>query len=78
MVFVPELAQVTAAEKDHFEPQRYFLSGCAERQLDCLDPHVDFIERQQETELFFMDDGHFSPAGAEFLAGIIHRHLESK
>ena len=78
MVFVPELAQVTAAEKDHFEPQRYFLSGCAERQLDCLDPHVDFIERQQETDLFFMDDGHFSPAGAEFLAGIIHRHLESK
>ena len=74
-LYVPEISQAVHPERDHFAPQRYFMEECGRRGLDCLDPHREFVERQTETALFFMDDGHFAPAGADMTAEIIARRL---
>lgn len=75
--YIPEIAQILRADEDPFAPQRYFMDRCGELRLDCIDPHPTFVRAQQERDLYFMDDGHFSPAGADLAAEIILAHIAS-
>ncbi len=75
--FVPELAQIARPERDHFRPQDYFNDKCIKNGIDCIDPHLQFVEKQSQTDLYFMDEGHLSPAGADLTAQIISRYLQS-
>ena len=75
VLFLPELAQVVQPNLDHFAPQRFFSDHCSELGLDCIEPHEAFIENQQSADLFFMDDGHLSPQGADLAAKIIADHV---
>ena len=78
ILYLPEIAQVIRPDKDHFAPQRYFIDRCGRLQIDCIDPHRAFIERQQQVDLFFMDDGHLSPAGADLVAEILQGHIAAR
>ena len=76
VLFVPEIAQI-APSSDLLEanPQKYFMYACQELGLNCVDPHPQFLEKQKQLDLYFMDDGHFSPAGAKLAAEILNEGL---
>jgi hypothetical protein len=76
VLYLPEIAQIVEADTDPFAPQRYFADRCGHLKIDCLEPHRAFVERQGEgIDLFFMDDGHLSPRGADLVAGILAARL---
>jgi lysophospholipase L1-like esterase len=77
VMFLPEIAQIVR-EEDLLAPQRLFLRGCERLELDCLEPSATFIEQHRQEDLFFMDDGHLSPRGADLTARILADHLAGR
>jgi hypothetical protein len=73
--FIPEMSQILYGVKTYFQPQKDFARLCEEHHLACIEPHRLYLDRQKETDVYFRDDGHFSPAGAELTAGILHNYF---
>ncbi len=76
LFFLPEMAQIQLAQKDLFAPQQSFKERCEQHQLHCLDPHAEFLSESKNGDLYFRDEGHLSPRGAEFTANLIAKYLE--
>ena len=76
--FQPEIAQIALPRVNHFAPQRYFTDRCAALRIDCIDPHRAFVERQSQIDLYLMDDGHLSPAGADLVAEILQERIADR
>jgi hypothetical protein len=75
--FIPEVAQVmNASGHERFYLQKSFMKFCESNKMDCIEPTQAFVKRQRMVDVFFMDDGHFNPYGAEMAADIISEHLE--
>ena len=58
-----------------FRPQWYFLELCTLYEISCIDPHKRFLRARNRNSLYFLDDGHWSPFGAELAAEIVARHI---
>ena len=78
VLYLPEIAQIAQPHVDHFAPQRYFTDRCAALRIDCIAPHRAFVERQSQIDLYFMDDGHLSPAGADLVAEILQERIAGR
>ena len=55
-------------------PQWYFLELCTLHEISCIDPHKRFLRARNRNSLYFLDDGHWSPYGAELAAEIVASH----
>lgn len=73
--FVPEVAQIAGATPGPFLPQARFRELCAASSLRCVEPADEFLAEHGRRPLFFADDGHLSPAGAELAAAQIAREI---
>lgn len=78
VMFLPEIAQIVRDGEELLAPQRLFLRGCQRLALDCLEPSASFMEQQRQEDLFFMDDGHLSPRGADLTARLLADHLAGR
>jgi hypothetical protein len=73
--FIPEVAQVANAEAGPFHPQQRFLELCRESDLQCVEPSSEFLAAQRTRWLYFADDGHLSPDGAELAARLLAEEM---
>ena len=74
--FLPEAAQILDGRPEFFRPQEEFVKRCLEHRIDCIEPHREYLAAvRAKRALYFVDDGHLSPAGAAFTAEILYRHM---
>jgi len=58
-----------------FKVQEYFMLLCKEKKIKCIEPSAKFLEEHRRKDLYFMDDGHLSPAGNRLAAEIISKSI---
>jgi hypothetical protein len=73
--FIPEMSQIVPGVKTYFQPQKDFTRLCSQHRLACIEPHRLYLDKQKEQDVYFRDDGHLSPAGAELTAGILGHYF---
>lgn len=73
--FVPEIAQMFDTHTERDTLNRYFSKKCKFYELNCVDPTDEF--RKNPTAYYIMDDGHFSPAGANLMADLIAKRIKN-
>jgi hypothetical protein len=74
-LFIPERAQILHADLNLFAPQEAFSRLCREHRIECLEPHEEFIRQSARSPLYWADDMHLTPAGAELTANVISRYI---
>lgn len=76
VLMIPEAAQIQSGrEGERFYPQRQFLETCRSNRLHCVEPSATFLAEHEQRPLYFADDVHFSPAGAELSADLLAREM---
>jgi len=77
--FIPEVAQiVNGPAGGAYYPQKRFMELCKAGGFDCIEPTSKYALISREKNLFFMDDGHFSPDGVELAADLIHGYIKNQ
>ncbi|MDH5638113.1 MAG: SGNH/GDSL hydrolase family protein, partial [Nitrospinota bacterium] len=72
VVFVPDILQVYHADKPARTNLRdMFMELCAKNRLACLDPSDRLAAGAKINDVYFIDDGHFSPYGARIVGEMI-------
>ena len=73
---IPEPAQVVAPHgREPFFPQQRFREHCDAARLRCLEPSSAFVTEQRRRPLYWADDNHLTPAGADFVAALLASEL---
>ena len=73
--WTPEIAQMFDKNPERDLLNKYFNENCQKLKLNCLDPTDEF--RKNPTNYYIMDDGHFSPNGANLMADLIAKRVQS-
>lgn len=74
---IPELAQImNASGHEKFYLQKRFVELCDANRIQCIEPSQAYLDAQRWQDLFFMEDRHFNPFGAQLAADLIYRRIE--
>lgn len=76
VLMIPEAAQIQLGPSgERFYPQRQFLETCRSNGLRCVEPSARFLAEHGHRPLYFADDVHFTPAGAELASELLAREI---
>jgi hypothetical protein len=77
LVFVPDVGQITAPEIKSRERLRdRFMAQCSALKIECLDPSGKLTAMAKIQNVYFLDDGHFSPYGSTAVAELIAERIK--
>lgn len=79
VVFIPDILQITQPDKPALGAFRdTFAKVCAAHGLPPLDPSEELTAKNRWNGTYFLDDGHFSPYGAQIVGDMIADALKKK
>ncbi|MDH5638943.1 MAG: hypothetical protein OEZ04_10650 [Nitrospinota bacterium] len=77
--YVPDILQTYSDGKTELQNLRkVFMEKCVKNGITCLDPSDELAEKAKWNDTYFMDDGHFSPFGAELAGAMISNAIAGK
>ncbi len=77
LVFVPDVGQISAPEiKSRTRLRDRFMAQCSSLGIECLDPSEKLTAMAKIQNVYFLDDGHFSPYGATAVAELIAERIK--
>ena len=79
VVFVPDILQVYHTDKpERGNLRRMFMDLCGAHGLRCLDPSDKLAAASRLADVYFIDDGHFSPYGARIVGEMMAEFIAGK
>ena len=76
LVYMPDVRQVVNGDgKDRSLLTKSFVAMCGEHKIECIDPTNKIAQKQKVESMYFLDDGHMSPAGTSQLSEIIAKRI---
>lgn len=74
---IPDYAQIlNASGHEKFYLQKRFVELCGANRIDCFEPSQAILNTGRPQDLYFRDDGHFTPEGAQLAADLIYRGIK--
>ena len=78
LVYMPDVREVVNhSNKKMSLLANRFIKLCSDNDISCIDPTDKLAQKQKFESMYFLDDGHISPAGSNQLAKIISREMRS-
>ncbi|MDH4185347.1 MAG: SGNH/GDSL hydrolase family protein, partial [Nitrospinota bacterium] len=72
VVFIPDFLQLYEPDIPARSNLRWaFMKSCAENGISCLDPSDELFRNSKYNDVYFIDDGHFSPHGARIVGEMV-------
>ena len=69
VVYIPDMREITDMKNSKLSNlRRRFFDYCEKNQIECHNPIEDIVAKAKRENIFFLDDGHFSPYGAHIMA----------
>ena len=69
VVYIPDMREVIDMENSKISNlRRRFFDYCEKNQIECHNPIEDIVAKSKLSNIYFLDDGHFSPYGAHIMA----------
>ncbi len=76
LVYMPDVRQIVDSDhKDRSLLTKSFSRMCGEHGINCVNPAEKITKRHKFEDMYFLDDGHMSPAGASLLSELIAERM---